>query len=171
MRTLSRSQIFVVALMIGIVALVALIEWRRESRLSDLCAEVETLKKRVDARDEVEPLRSAPCPRPCVVSMAQLIAHPARYDGLEVQFSAVYAEGFELSALYPVGTVGTLREVEGIWVADASRFPRGGAIVDVGGTFRFRPSGHLEQYFAELTDVQWVDVAVEPANKRMELTR
>jgi hypothetical protein len=46
-----------------------------------------------------------------------------------------------------------------------------GAIVDVGGTFRFRPSGHLKKYFAELTDVQWVDVTVEPANKRMEPTR
>lgn len=79
--------------------------------------EVETLKKRVEVRDAVDPLRIAPC--------------PARYDGLEVQFSAVYAEGFELSALYAVGTLGTLREVEGIWV----------------------------------------DVTVEPANKRMEPTR
>jgi len=171
MRGLVRSKIFVIPVLIGTLALVAGIEWKQLSRLSDISAEVESLKKRVEAREAVDPLRAAPCPRPCVVSMVQLIAHPAKYDGLKVQFSAAYVQGFEISALYPVGTIGTLREVEGIWVDDASKFLRGSSIVDVGGTFRFRPSGHLNKYFAELTDVQWVDVTVESANKRMEPTR
>lgn len=165
MRAPSRSQVPVAAVLVGLVVLVGVTEWRRAAGLAALHAEIDALKKRVDARDEVEPLKAEPCARPCVVSMVQLIAHPARYDGLQVQFSALYLEGFELSALYPPTTRGALREVEGIWVDDHGEFlpGGGGSMVDVGGTFRYRPSGHLKQYFAELTDVQWVHV-IEPAN-------
>lgn len=86
------------------------------------------------------------------IEIADLAAHPAKYDGMFVAVDGFYYSGFELSAIFPSArNPDTSIRHDGLWVTGISPFAKVGRDrVRLFGIVRAREKGHMNLWPASI---------------------
>jgi len=121
------------------------------------CRDSGRLKARISGRKDDE-IAGRSRENPCVVQFERLLDAPQQFSGRWVEVQGRYVSGFEMSALFPLGSAppaNALWEPTGhaLWVSVApfaKPDEQGGAVFI--GRFRRGPAGHLAMYYGSLED-------------------
>lgn len=92
---------------------------------------------------------------PVMVTIEQLLASPAKYEGRAVRFDGYYFRDFEHVGIYPAAEDGPQFHTDrGLWVLEGLPERYIGRRVTVEGIFTARSHGHIGQWPATICNVR-----------------